>query len=197
MHRILEILFKNAKRGVRRQEIRRGVLLLEEMMILAMISMLYIIIIHRILRKCQLTLVILLLQEINFLLVINSAVRGVFAGGYTSSQHPLIFNTIEYVTISTTGDTQDFGDLTEVKDRSAGVSNSTRGIFYTGGTTPIITRVNTIDFITIASTGNATDFGDSLTNSQAGLMDGSSPTRGVFMGGTIPTSPFRINTIEY
>ena len=127
---------------------------------------------------------------------VNSAVRGVFAGGYTSSPTATLFNTIEYVTISTTGNAQDFGDLTEVKSRSAGVSNSTRGIFYTGGTTPIITRVNTIEFITIATTGNATDFGDSLTNSQQ-ACGASSPTRGVFMGGTIAASPFRINTIEF
>ena len=126
---------------------------------------------------------------------INSAVRGVFAGGYTSSPS-VYYNFIDYVTISTTGNAQDFGDLTEAKGRTSGASNSTRGIFYTGATTPSITRVNTIEFITIATTGNATDFGDSLTNSMQ-ACGASSPTRGVFMGGTIPASPFRTNTIEF
>ena len=125
---------------------------------------------------------------------INSAVRGVFAGGYVGPA--TLLNTIEYVTISTTGNAQDFGDLTEVKSRSSGASNSTRGIFYTGGTTPIISRVNTIEFITIATTGNATDFGDSLTTSQQSC-GASSSTRGVFMGGTTPSSPNRTNTIEF
>ena len=125
---------------------------------------------------------------------VNSAVRGVFAGGYAAPG--TLFNTIEYVTISTTGNAQDFGDLTQAKNRIAAASNSTRGIFYTGGITPIITRVNTIEFITIATTGNATDFGDSLTTSQQ-ACGASSPTRGVFMGGTTPSSPNRTNTIEF
>ena len=57
-------------------------------------------------------------------------------------------------------------------------------------------RVNTIDFITIATLGNALDFGDAtqLVQDNPGT---SSPTRGVFMGGTTPSSPNRTNTIEY
>ena len=64
---------------------------------------------------------------------------------------------IEYVTIASTGNATDFGDLTQARDGMAGGSNSTRGVFM-GGSTP--TKVNTVDFITIATTGNATDFGD-------------------------------------
>ena len=122
---------------------------------------------------------------------VNSAVRGIFAGGYNGPA--TFFNTIEYVTISTTGNSQDFGDLTQARSRSAGVCNSTRGILLGGGTP---TRVNTIDFITITSTGNAQDFGDT---SQAIMQTpgASSPTRGVFMGGTYTPSPYYTNTIEY
>ena len=36
--------------------------------------------------------------------------RGVFAGGYT----PTTLNTIDYITISTTGNAFDFGDLTTI-----------------------------------------------------------------------------------
>ena len=122
---------------------------------------------------------------------VNSAVRAIFAGGYDApATH---FNTIDYVTISTTGNAQDFGDLTQARKGSSSVCNSTRGVFSGGGTP---TRVDTIDFITITSTGNAQDFGD--TSQDIMFSSGaSSPTRGVLMGGTFPSSPYYVNTIEY
>ena len=43
--------------------------------------------------------------------------------------------------------------------------------------------LNTIDFITISTLGNALDFGDATQLVQDSRT--SSPTRGVFMGGTI------------
>jgi hypothetical protein len=66
-------------------------------------------------------------------------------------------DTIDYVTINSTGNATDFGNLTQAKDSVAGTSSSTRGVFgggYNGG------ELNTIEYITIASTGNGTDFGD-------------------------------------
>jgi len=122
---------------------------------------------------------------------VNSAVRGVFGGGYDGPA--TFFNTIEYVTISTTGNSQDFGDLTQARNRICGVCNSTRGVFSGGGTP---TRVNTVDFITITSTGNAQDFGDTSQDIQSS-PGASSPTRGVLMGGTFPSSPYYRDTIEY
>jgi len=126
---------------------------------------------------------------------VNSAVRGIFAGGYTpGSPANVVFNTIEYVTISTTGNAQDFGDLTSVRNRFSGGCNSTRGIFG-GGRNPAGTdnRVKTIDFITIATLGNAQDFGDTsvFRDSSNG---GSSPNRVIFAGGYTPTYT---NSIEF
>ena len=63
------------------------------------------------------------------------------------------------MTIASTGDAQDFGDLSQARALISGTSNSLRGVFA-GGIAP--SRVNTIDFITIASTGNAADYGDLL-----------------------------------
>ena len=125
---------------------------------------------------------------------INSAVRGIFAGGYGPAPGYAEFNTIEYVTISTTGNAQDFGDLTQGRHRPAAMCSSTRGVLAGGYADP--GRVNTIDFITIATLGNAQDFGDTSQDIQA-VPGASSPTRGVFMGGNTPSSPFRINTIEF
>ena len=83
----------------------------------------------------------------------SNGVRGIFAGGTT----PTNTNSIQYVTIASTGNSQDFGDLTQIREHISGTSNSIRGIFA-GGVTP--TYQNTIDYVTISSTGNAQDFGD-------------------------------------
>jgi hypothetical protein len=84
------------------------------------------------------------------------------------------------VTISTSGNAADFGDLLSGSSASlamAGCNSSTRGIFGGGITT------NVIQYITIASVGNATDFGD-LTLGRYGLASCSSSTRGVFAAGS-------------
>ena len=69
---------------------------------------------------------------------------------------------IDYVTISTTGNAADFGDLTGVSTNSdayhiGGAYNATRGCFHYGGSQ------NTITYVTLATTGNSADFGDQLT----------------------------------
>ena len=115
---------------------------------------------------------------------LNGGARGLFGGAFPDS------NVIDYITISSTGNALDFGDLTVSRDNISACSSSTRGVFG-GGYTPTI--VNTIDFITISSTGNAVDFGD-LT--QARYVSGacSSSTRGVFGGGFAPGA---VNTIDF
>jgi len=112
---------------------------------------------------------------------------GVFAGG---SPAPSISNVIDYITITTTGNATDFGDLNPARNSLAACSSSTRGVFGSGATP---TTLNTIDYITIATTGNTTDFGD-LTVTRYLLASCSSSTRGVFGGGL--SSPNE-NTIDY
>ena len=116
---------------------------------------------------------------------IANQVRGIFYGGNPAT------NVIEFVTISTTGDAQNFGDLTSTVIRQQGCSNSTRGVIAGGGPTNA-----TIDFLTIATTGNATSFGD-LTLARRFSGCAASPTRGVFMGGEVAPSPTRQNVIDY
>ena len=117
---------------------------------------------------------------------IASQVRGIFYGGQSPAQ-----NTIEFITISTTGDAQNFGDLTSTAIRQEGCSNSTRGVIAGGGPTNA-----TIDFLTIATTGNAQSFGD-LTVSRRFSGCAASPTRGVFMGGEVAPTPTVQNAIDY
>jgi len=116
----------------------------------------------------------------------SNSVRGIFAGGYLNAPGTPQGNnnTIDYVTISTTGNAQDFGDSVIAGHALSGLSNSTRGIFASQ-TTNLLT--NTIQFITISTTGNAQDFGD-LTVIREYTGSVSSPTRGVIAGGLTPTS---------
>ena len=70
-----------------------------------------------------------------------------------------------------------------------------RGIFAGGDINPA-TAQDTIDFINIQSNGNAIDFGNlSTVTSRAGGVSNS--TRGLFIGGTNPVSPYYLNRIEY
>lgn len=79
--------------------------------------------------------------------------RGLFAGGYISGYS----NVIEYITISSTGNAQDFGDLIAAKVFGVASSSSIRGVFGSGNAPGI---VNVIEYVTISSTGNSIDFGD-------------------------------------
>ena len=103
--------------------------------------------------------------------------RGIFAGGYSSGG---VDNAIDYITIASTGNATDFGDLTVARNQApASMSNGTRGVFAGGRTS---TSVNTIDYITIASTGNATDFGD-LTVDRLQAAGASNGTTGLIIAG--------------
>jgi len=121
---------------------------------------------------------------------IASSTRGVMGGGNVYPAQNAT-NSIQYITISTLGNSLDFGDLTAPRGNGAAVSNSTRGLLMGGYEFP--TRVDTIEYVTIVSTGNAQDFGDLLaaTNSFAAC---SSPTRALYGGGTAPTTT---NTMGY
>ena len=122
----------------------------------------------------------------------NSTTRGIFNGGYQPAPTTARVNNMEYITFSTTGNTQDFGDLTDDSQSTSGgtASSSTRGLIGLGYVHPA--RVNSIDFCTIATTGNASDFGD-LTRTQSGYGSLSNSTRGVFLGGN---DPAYTNTID-
>ena len=108
---------------------------------------------------------------------VASRIRGIYAGGY---QHPGgHHNQIGFITFSSTGNSTDFGNLTQSRRAIAGVSNATRGCFC-GGLSP--TNRDTIDFVTIASTGDAVDFGN-LTQARQSGTGMSSPTRGLITEG--------------
>ena len=118
-----------------------------------------------------------------------SPTRAVFAGGARFSNPAT--SSISYVTIATTGDATNFGNLTLSFQNGSGCSSSTRAVF--GGGLRDADNSNVLDYITIASTGNATDFGDLTTNATSTAAC-SSLTRGVWGGGSRPS---RSNIIDF
>jgi hypothetical protein len=87
---------------------------------------------------------------------------------------------MDYITIASEGDAQDFGDFT-ANNNQGSTSNETRGLFA-GGHDGSTAGLVTIEYITIASTGDSTDFGD-MTVGRYTLGGCASATRGVFVGG--------------
>ena len=99
---------------------------------------------------------------------VGSATRGVFIIGNTI---PAYTNTMEYITLTTSGETTDFGDTTANTGsiNNAAASNTIRGVYHHPQTAGGGTILNTLEYITIASTGNAIDFGDLNYASRDGL----------------------------
>jgi len=106
-------------------------------------------------------------------------------------------DTIEFITYSSTGNSQDFGDSTSnLFYRPSGLSNSTRGIRGGGSNNPSTGGINVIDFITMASEGDAVDFGDLATSKLRYGGGIASPTRGIFLWGNTESSN-TLNTMEF
>ena len=80
-------------------------------------------------------------------------------------------STIDYVTIASTGNAKDFGDMITAgsSGNSTGASNSIRGVVNQSG--------NTLEYVTIATTGDAKDLGD-LSNFSANYTPGCSDSHG-------------------
>jgi len=125
----------------------------------------------------------------------NSTTRGLFAGGQNVPSPLAYYDIIDKITIASTGNAADFGDLTENVFMCTGVSDSTRGIRGGGAKSPSPANTNTMDYVTIASDGNAANFGDLTTANQrsAGM---SNRTRGLFSGGATPNSSTSVNSID-
>jgi len=125
----------------------------------------------------------------------SNSTRGNIGGGERAATTYPLTNVIYYITIATTGNASDFGDLISAGYVLSGTASSTRGVFA-GGTVPG-GKTNVIQYVTIASTGNALDFGD-LTTVRSRVNNGqvSSGTRGVFAGG-LNVSDLSSNTIDF
>lgn len=116
----------------------------------------------------------------------SSSTRGLFIGG--GSGGSTVNEYMEYVTIATTGNAANFGQLSNISNPAgtgrgayfgAACSNSSRGVIARSKVNANANEVNNITYITISSTGTDTDFGDfSRTVQYCAAL--SSATRGVF-----------------
>jgi hypothetical protein len=112
--------------------------------------------------------------------------RILFGGGAT----PSVVNNIDLITVETTGDATDFGDLASLNYQGGGgnASSFSRGIFGIGKTP---SGTDAIEYVQFSTTGNAADFGDK-TNSVTGFAGASNKIRAVFVGGYS-----RTNVMDY
>ena len=105
----------------------------------------------------------------------SNGTRGLFLGGYFSTGGNVIFNKIEYITVGSTGDATDAGDLTQAKLDVVSSSNGTRALVFAGvDGSGSWNELDEIDYVTIDSTSNASDFGDVATGaieSQGGAIN--------------------------
>ena len=83
--------------------------------------------------------------------------RGLFMGGTPSP------DTIDYITIDSTGDAIDFGNLTSGRFTGGAFASQTRALYVAGELAPGA-ESNIVDYVTISSLGDAVDFGDSAPN---------------------------------
>ena len=86
----------------------------------------------------------------------SNAIRGIVMGGAAPGPVASNTNTIEFITIATLGNGQDFGDLTSSRGDGAGFSSSTKAVCAMGSGS----SDTTVEYVQIATTGNAIDYGD-------------------------------------
>lgn len=124
---------------------------------------------------------------------VSNTTRGIFAGGDDFVTYSL--NSIEYVTIQSTGTAVDYGDLYQATRLTATGNSTTRGIFAGGDGGPALTNV--IQFITTSTLGNSADFGDMTVTRQS--VSGCSNAVRMLIGGGITNAPAstQYNIIEY
>ena len=119
--------------------------------------------------------------------VTPTAPRGLFGGGNFAGG-----NTIQYITISTTGNSTDFGDLIYSEADLGACSSSTRALF--------LGRSKVINYVTIATTGDAANFGNGYNTgslSYRGVAGCSNSTRGLWAGNMNSGGSAFVNTISY
>ena len=124
----------------------------------------------------------------------NSSTRGYILGGARYlAPDTTSFNTIQLVTISTTGDATDFGDMLYTSYTMGSGSNSIRGVKGAGYGPNYASR---IEFLTLSSQGNTVYFGELTSGGGSNKQAAASPTRFVIGGGYTQPTPF-VNTLEF
>ena len=117
---------------------------------------------------------------------LNGGVRGLVMGGELQPGAGAL--PIDYVTISTLGNAQDFGDLSQARGTGGACASTIRAYCISGYGNSPVTYSDVIDYVTISSTGTAISFG-SLSAVCQGVDVLSNRTRGIFTSGSNGTGP--------
>ena len=110
--------------------------------------------------------------------------RGIFAAGNSPSD----LNTIDFISMGSTGDASDFGDLTSGKSNMGSAGSFNRSLFCGGPS------LNVIEYVETDTAGNAADFGDAHAQIQGSHGTGTA-TRSIFGGGYV--QPAVVNVMQY
>ena len=121
--------------------------------------------------------------------------RGLFAGGYAPAPGYAKLTSISSISIPSTGNAVDFGDLVSpARTDHGGFSSSVRGVFHQGIGTPDYGE--SLDYTAIASGGTAADFGN-LNQARTRSCGSSNSTRGFIAGGFYPSGSTYREEIDY
>ena len=125
----------------------------------------------------------------------SDGTTGIIAGGFTTASYPSSYlDEIDKITVATSANATDFGNLNYNGGQMTSFADATRGVIA-GGYTTGGSGDATMEYITYASAGDATDFGD-LTEGRYLAGSFSDTTRGVIGGGSTPSSN-GVVTIDY
>ena len=121
----------------------------------------------------------------------SNSTRGIVKSGYVAPTGAT--GTMDYITIASAGNTQDFGDLSKHGDAGGVAGNSTRALMAGGLVQPTTTAINDISFVTIPTLGDNVPFGE-LTVARWSLTACASRTRTVWGGASTPS---QLNVIDF
>ena len=127
---------------------------------------------------------------------LSSQTRSIFGGGYSMPGQTEV-NSMEYVTIASTGDGVNFGDLLYTATYGFAGSSPTRGLFAGGRLNSPLTFYNNISYVTISTLGDAADFGDLTVARSNNASSCTNAVRMVFPACVITPGGSSTNTIDY
>ena len=130
-----------------------------------------------------------LAESRNALVGISSTTRAIFAGGTDgTSPSPGYLTRIDFVTINSTGNAADFGDLSGKSGYLATAQSKTKAFFIGGATGGDSSKNNAAtDVITMATTGNAQEFG-TLTQATRSAASNANARSAFTLGGANPSA---------
>ena len=123
---------------------------------------------------------------------LSNATRGIAGGGTFG-------NTVDYITMSSTGTVATFGTLTPsyLGTYQSACMTPVRGVYHQGLKPSPYAGSSYLGNITIATTGDSTEqFGD-LSQERASIACLSNSTRGIFAGGYQAPAPSYTSSMEY